>query len=176
MNEKITDIQSEIKTLILYKRDRITSFTEDELKKKLNSIENEQVFRKEILIPILKDLGYENIQDIHGQHEYGIDILFSNQNKFNLMEWNGIIAKIGDINFKIGTKLSQNLKKICDQVYQAKNMKHLEKNYGDIKITRVFIATNGKINFHAKNLLSQNDPLIEGNIFLIDYDVILSLF
>ena len=176
LNEKITNIQSEIKTLLLYKRDRITSYTKDELKEKLNSIEYEQVFRKEILIPILKDLGYDNIQDIHGPHEYGVDILFSNQNKFNLMEWNGIVAKINDINLKVGTELSQNLKSIFSQVYQAKSMNHLEKNYGNVKITRVFIATNGKINFYAKNALSQKDPLIEGNIFFIDYDVILSLF
>lgn len=176
LNEKITNIQSEIKTLLLYKRDRITSFTKEDLIKKLNSIEYEQVFRKEILIPILKDLGYDNIQDIHGQHEYGVDILFSNLNKFNLMEWNGIVAKINDINLKVGTELSQNLKSIFSQVYQAKSMNHLEKNYGNVKITRVFVTTNGKINFHAKNALFQKDPLIKGNIFFIDYDVILSLF
>ena len=176
LNEKITNTQSEIKTLLLYKRDRITSFTKEELVKKLNSIKYEQDFRKEILIPILKDLGYDNIQDIHGQHEYGVDILFSNQNKFNLMEWNGIAAKVGDINLEAGTELSQNLKKIFTQIYQAKSMNHLETNYGNVKINRVFIATNGKINFHAKNILSKKDPLIEGNIFFIDYNVILNLF
>lgn len=176
LNDKIKNFQSEIKTLLLYKYDKITSFTKEELVKKLNSIEYEKDFRNVILIPILKDLGYDNIQDIHGQHEYGVDILFSNQNRFNLMEWNAIIAKIGNIDFERGTELSQNLKKILTQVYQAKSMNHLEKNYGVVKINRVFIATNGKINYHAKNVLAQKDPLIEGNIFFIDYDVILDLF
>ncbi len=55
-------------------------------------------------------------------------------------------------------------------------MNHLEKNYVKVKLTRVFVVTNGKINFHARNILSQKDPLIEGNIFFIDYDAILSLF
>ncbi|MBA7585048.1 hypothetical protein ES708_27018 [subsurface metagenome] len=55
-------------------------------------------------------------------------------------------------------------------------MNHLEKNYGNVKLTRVFVATNGKINFHARNILSQKDPLIEGNIFFIDNDTFLSLF
>lgn len=174
--EKINIVQSEIKTLLLYKHDRITSYTKEELVKKLRSIKYEQDFRKEILIPILKDLGYDNIQEIHGQHEYGVDILFSNMNKFGIMEWNGIVAKIGNINFDVGTEISQNLKKISTQIYQAKSMNHLEKNYGNVKINRVFIATNGKLNFHAKDVLSQKDPLIEGNIFFIDYDVILNLF
>jgi len=176
LNDKIKNFQSEIKTLLLYKHDKITSFTKEELVKKLNSIKYEKDFRNIILVPILKDLGYDNIQDIHGQHEYGVDILFSNQNRFNLMEWNAIIAKIGNIDFEKGTELSQNLKKILTQVYQAKSMNHLEKNYGAVKINRVFIATNGKINYHAKNVLAQKDPLIEGNIFFIDYDVILDLF
>jgi len=83
---------------------------------------------------------------------------------------------IGNINLDIGTEISQNLKKIITQIYQAKSMNHLEKNYGNVKINRVFIATNGKINYHAKNVLSQKDPLIVGNIFFIDYDVILDLF
>lgn len=133
-------------------------------------------FFQKNLIPILKDLGYNNIQDIHGQHEYGVDILFSNLDKFGLMEWNGIVAKRGNINIDIGTEISQNLKKLINQIYQAKSMNHLEKNYGNVKLTRVFVATNGKINFHARNILSQKDPLIEGNIFFIDNDTFLSLF
>ncbi|MFX1327909.1 MAG: hypothetical protein ACFE91_07170 [Promethearchaeota archaeon] len=176
LDDKIKNFQSEIKTLLLYKHDKITSFTKEQLVKKLNSIKNEKDFRNTILIPILKDLGYNNIQDTHGQHEYGVDILFSNQNRFNLMEWNAVVAKIGDINLEIGTELSQNLKKVFTQIYQAKSMNHLEKNYGNVKINRVFIVTNGKINYHAKNVLSQKDPLIEGNIFFIDYDVLLNLF
>jgi len=176
LNDKIKNLQSEIKTLLLYRHDKITSFTKEQLVRKLNSIKYEKDFRNIILIPILKDLGYDNIQDTHGQHEYGVDILFSNQNRFNLIEWNAIIAKIGDINLEVGTELSQNLKKIFTQIYQAKNMNHLEKNYGNVKVNRVFIATNGKINYHAKNVLTQKDPLIEGNIFFIDYDIILNLF
>lgn len=176
LNEKTSNIQSEIKTLLLYKHDRITSFAKEELNIKINSIKNEQDFRMEILIPILKDLVYDNIQDIHGQHEYGVDILFSNQNKFNLMEWNGIVAKIGNINKKEGVKLSQKLKDIFDQIYEAFNMEHLEKNYGDVKITRVFIATNGVINYHAKKALQNKDPVIEGSIFFIDKNTLLNLF
>lgn len=176
LNEKIINIQSEIRTLILTGRNGITSFSKEELVKKLDSIRYEQDFRKEILIPILSNLGFNNIQDMHGQYEYGVDILFSNKNKFNIMEWNAIVAKIGDINLDEGTEISQNLKRIFTQVYQAKSMNHLEKNYNNVKLNRVFIATNGKINFHAKNALFKKEPLIEGNIFFIDYNVFLDLF
>lgn len=176
LNEKITNFQSEIRTLILTGRNGITSFSKEELVKKLDSIQYEQDFRKEILIPILSNLGFNNIQEMHGQYEYGVDILFSNENKFNIMEWNAIVAKVGDINLDEGTEISQNLKRIFTQVYQAKSMNHLEKNYDNVKLNRVFIATNGKINFHAKNALFKKEPLIEGNIFFIDYNVFLDLF
>lgn len=172
---RVQEVLNIVKNLLFSKSSLIKVFKKEELIKKLNLIKYERDFRKEILIPILKYLGYDNIQDIHGPHEYGVDILFSNLNQFGLMEWNGIVAKIDDINLEVGTELSQNLKKIFIQIYQAKSMNHLEKNYGNVKINRVFIATNGKINFHAKNALSQKDPLIEGNIFFIDYDVILNL-
>ncbi|TKJ20462.1 MAG: hypothetical protein CEE43_12350 [Promethearchaeota archaeon Loki_b32] len=55
-------------------------------------------------------------------------------------------------------------------------MNHLVKNYGNEKLIRFFVATNGKINFHVRNILSQKNLLIEGNMFFIDYDTILSLF
>ena len=173
---RLKEVLNNIKNLLFSKSNLIKTFKKVDFIDKLNSIKYERDFRKEILIPILKDLDYDNIQDIHGQHEYGVDILFSNLNKFGLMEWNGIVAKKGNINIGIGTEISQNLKKLINQIYQAKIMNHLEKNYGNVKLTRVFVATNGKINFHARNILSQKDPLIEGNIFFIDYDTILSLF
>ena len=92
------------------------------------------------------------------------------------MDWYAIIAIIGEIILEVVTELNQNIKKIFTQIYQAKSMNHLEKNYGNVKINRVFIATNGKINYYAKNVFSQKDPVIEGNIFYIDYDVLLNLF
>ncbi len=173
---RLQEILNNVKNLLFNKSSLIKTFTKKQLVEKLNSIKYEKDFRKEILIPILKDLGYDNIQDIHGQHEYGVDILFSKINNFGIMEWNGIVAKIGNINLEIGTEISQNFKKMIIQIYQAKGMNHLEKNYGNVRITRVFVATNGKINFHARNILSQKDPLIEGNIFFIDNDTLLSLF
>jgi len=176
LRTRIQEVLSNAKNLLLSKSSLIKMFKKEELRDKLESIEFERDFREEILIPILKDLGFDNIQDTHGQHEYGVDILFSNINKFGLMEWNGIVAKIRNINLDEGTKISQNLKKIITQIYQAKSMYHLEKNYGDVKLTRVFVATNSKINYYARNILSQKDPLIEGNIFFIDNDTFLSLF
>ena len=168
-------IQS-VNSSIIQKQNGIKTFRENELSERMHSIENESVFCKEILMPILKDLGYDNVQETHGQHEYGIDILFSNYNKFKIMEWNGIVAKTGNINLDEGTEMSRNLKNISKQVYQAKKMDHLEKNYRNVKITRVFIVTNGKINYHAKQALFREDPLIEGNLFFLDYDDFMNLF
>ena len=107
---------------MIQKQGGIKTFRMDELSERLNSIENEAIFRKEILIPILRDLGYENVQETHGQYEYGVDILFSNINKFKIMEWNGIVAKTGDINLDEGTDISRKIKIISKQVYQAKKM------------------------------------------------------
>lgn len=62
------------------------------------------------------------------------------------------------------------------KIPQAKSMNHLVKNYGNEKLIRFFVASNGKINFHSRNIISQKNPLIEGNMFFIDYDTILNLF
>ena len=150
-------------------------FTRSELEEKLINIKTENEFRKKILIPILEDLGYNNIQESHGAHEFGIDILFSNINKFGIIEWNGIVAKIGNINLEEGTTLNQNLRTIFNQMYQAKSIQHSDINYGNVKITRVFVVTNGIINFFAKEALSKKDPLIEGNIFFIDRNILLKI-
>ncbi len=164
-NHKFYDLQSSSKI----------RFSRKELQKKLISLKSEDEFRKEVLIPILNDLGYKDVQETHGAHEYGVDILFRFDNNFGFIEWNCIVAKIGNINLDEGTDLSRNLKTISKQTYQAKNMEHLEKNYGDVKITRVFIATNEKINYNAIQALKKKDPDIEGNVFFIDRDVLLNL-
>lgn len=175
LKDTVSSIISEIKGFLRDHPNRITTFTKQELIMKLNSIETEQEFRTEVLIPILEDLGYNNVQEYHGIHEYGVDILFSSVNKIGIMEWNGVVVKKGNINQDIGTELSQKLKGIFKQVYQVKTMEHLEKNYGHVDITRVFIATNGKINYQAKKALKEKDPLIKGNVFFIDSDTLKTL-
>ena len=173
--EDLEESLSIINYLITQKQRKITSFSREELEQKLLNI-REKEFREQILIPILRDLGYDDIQDMHGQHEYGIDILFRKTNNFGVIEWNAIVAKRGNINKKGGVELSQKLRDIFDQTYEAFSMEHLEKNYGDVKITRVFIATNGVINYYAKKALQNKDPLIEGSIFFIDKNTLLNLF
>ena len=150
-------------------------FSKSQLRNILTTVKNEEKFCIDVIIPILEDLGYKDIKFTHGTHEYGIDIIFSNVNNFGLLEWNAIVAKFGDVKLKEGTDINKKVEEISRQIYQSKTMKHSDLNYDELKITRIVVVTNGSINYNAKKALESLNPLIKGNIFFIDKDLLLNL-
>lgn len=173
LNEKITNFQAEIKTLLLYKRDRITSYTKNELKEKLNEIKNEQEFQ-ELLAEILENLGFEDIKvncGTRGHDEHGKDIVFSHVNKFGSREWNAVVVKIGKIPAAEGMELYGYVKKIIDQGMDALETEYEDDKGSKFPITRVFIAVNDIITDPARKSIRKK---MEGKVFFIDKDTLLN--
>ncbi len=173
LNEKITNFQAEIKTLLLYKRDRITLYTKDELKVKLNEIKNEQEFQ-ELLTEILENLGYEDIKincGIRGHDEHGKDIVFSCVNKFGSRELNAVIVKIGKIRAEEGRELYGYVKKIIDQGMDALETEYEDDKGSKFPITRVFIAVNDIITDPARRSIRKK---MESQVFFIDKNTLLN--
>ncbi len=173
LREKITIIQSEIKTSLLYKQDRITSYTKEELKVKLNEIENEQEFQ-ELLAEILENLGYENIKincGTRAHDEQGKDIVFPNVNKFGSREWNAVIVKIGKIRAEEGRELYRYVRKIIDQGMDALETEYEDDKGSKFSITRIFIAVNETITDSAKKAIRKK---MEGQVFFIDKETLLN--
>ncbi len=174
LNEKITNIQSDIRTLLLYKHDRITLYTKDELKVKLNEIKNEQEFQ-ELLAEILENLGYEDIKincGTRGHDEHGKDIVFSHVNKFGSREWNAFVVKIGKIRAEEGRELYGYVKKIIDQGMDALETEYEDDKGSKFPITRVFIVANDTITDPAKKSIRKK---MKSQVFFIDKETLLKI-
>ncbi len=152
------------------------AFNRVSLLNKLDSELSEDNFRKEVIIPILIDLNCNDINEIHGRDEFGIDILFSTEDLFMIKEWNAIIAKVGPINQNDGLVIKEKIRILKEQIHMAKVIPHTDINIGEIDISRVFIVTNSTINSNAMKILRSFDNNIQGTIFFIDRNRILSLY
>lgn len=61
---------------------------------------SENQLRKQIIIPLLSEIGAENVKDMHGRNEEGIDVYFEYYDIFNHRRRFGIQLKKGDINLR----------------------------------------------------------------------------
>lgn len=85
----------------------------------VSSINNENMLRKKILIPLLQEIGAENVQDLHGSNEWGIDIYFEHFDIFSHRRRFGVQAKTLDINFTSTPDKDRNILVICNQIEMA---------------------------------------------------------
>ena len=120
------------------------------MKEKLETVENEQKFREEILLPILNDLGFDDIHLTHGVNEYGGDIICSNRNKFDLLEWNAFVVKTGKISRSNSPELSKRLEGLITQALDTL-IERNETEYGNYSISKIFIITNDSFTENAKH-------------------------
>lgn len=154
----------------------IKSFSKSELKTKLESKLSENEFRKDILKPILFDLGYEDIKILHGRDEFGKDLVFKEFNRFGLTEWCGAVVKVGDIHGDT-SKPTNNINTIVNQVRMCKETPYHHLNEGKLYITKIYVITSGNFIGNAKQSLRYliRDPSIEGSVFFIDKEFLLNL-
>lgn len=150
----------------------IKSYRKDELNEILDNVENEEDFRK-ILINILEDLGYHDISMTHGVDEWGKDIVFSNRNRFRLLEWNAIVVKKGKINTDEAREMTKKFETIINQFKEAFEEPYRNDSGSKHRITRVFIATNEKITTRAKKRILNE---LKGQVFFIEKKTLMNLF
>lgn len=175
LKDEINNVLSNMQLLMSQKQNYIKSFSNLELKSRLENINNEGEFQ-EILVSILEDLRFEDVLincGRRGHDEFGKDIIFSFRNKFNQTEWNAIVVKTGKIDQSIGRKINQKVVKIIDQGSEALEIPYKDEKGSEFKITRVFIATNEYITDKAKKTIVRD---LGGQVFFIDKQILLSLF
>lgn len=175
LKDEINNVLSNMQFLMSQKQNHIKSFSNSELKSRLENINNEDEFQ-EILVNILEDLRFKDVLincGRRGHDEFGKDIVFSFRNEFNQIEWNAIVVKIGKIDQSIGRKINQKLVKIIDQGSEALEIPYKNEKGSEFKITRVFIATNEYITDKAKKTIIRD---LGGQVFFIDKQILLSLF
>jgi len=86
--------------------------------KKLQKLK-ENPLRKEVIIPLLSDLGALNIRDLHGTNEFGIDVYYEVPDIFGEKRRFGI--QITAIDLKCGKKPNKNILEILAQIKMAFN-------------------------------------------------------
>ena len=119
-------------------------------KQKLDMLQglNEMEFRQEVLIPLLKKMGYQKVRERHGPQEYGKDITFYEPSEFGGMYY-AVVAKVGAISGAASGK--RNLATINTQIAQAFSMPF--EDVEDKKtycVNRVIVWTTGNISNNAE--------------------------
>jgi hypothetical protein len=125
----------------------------DELKK-LQKLSEEEL-TKDILMPLLERMGFENIEYCHGTDEYGRDIVFDLKEPLGDKIWWGSQVKSCDIhgdsrnNKGNATQIKNQINEAFDQPY------YLYKESKKIKITQMIVFTSCSFKGNAKEILSQ---------------------
>lgn len=116
---------------------------------------NEAEFREDVLIPLLKKMGYEKVRERHGTQEYGKDITFYESSKLSNTYY-AVVAKAGKISGAASG--NRNLSTINTQIDQAfmipfEDVEDKKKHH----IDRVIVWTTDSISNNAqKQILAQS--------------------
>jgi len=118
----------------------------------------EPELRKNIVIPLLEDyLSAKNVQDLHGNNEYGIDVYFEWNDIFSHSRNFGVQIKTCDLILRCGSDKNRNIQTICNQIKLAfsKKINFADSSNGKVSktIDGFYIMTSGKTNDPAKNYI-----------------------
>lgn len=121
---------------------------------------SEAEFRSQLLIPLLKKMGYEKVRERHGPNEYGKDITFRKSSALEVTHF-AIVAKVGDISGAASGK--GNLATVQIQINQAFNMLVEDVEERQVyHINRVIVWTTGKISSSAeKQIMHSQDSFFK---------------
>lgn len=150
--------------------------TEDRLldnKWKTEYEKNEPIFTKEVVLPLLKNLGFKQVKYNHGVKEFGKDVIFSNINKFNQKEYFAVQVKAGDVSGSVRGDIDELINQIDDAF---KVPLQLIDTKSEIYISKLIIAISGNFTDNAKiKIRNKVNNIILGNLIFWDKDEILNL-
>ena len=126
---------------------------------------NEEKFTKQFVIPFLRKVGFKNIRYVHGQDEYGRDVIFFDRDRFGLPIVCACQVKVGDIK---GTQKKKIQNEIVPQLLEGIRTPYKDESTGEMfRIHRIYLLISGILKGTAKEQiysLTNNHP----NIFLMD--------
>jgi hypothetical protein len=132
-----------------------------------HSVKNEEEFTICTVIPLLRDLGFEDVQYTHGVREYGKDVFFKRRTEFGTDEYWAAQVKFGDVS----GNSTGDIDDIVRQIEDAFGMP-MENIYTKRKeeISKVAVIISGifKNNAKEKILYKIHSPAKKGNVEFID--------
>lgn len=117
---------------------------------------NEASFRTDVLIPLLRAMGYHDVEHYHGRDELGKDIVAWRQDDDGSRENVAVVAKVGSIN----ASATGDAATVATQVRQALGSTYTDPTTGEEQSAhRVIVATTGSIRDAARRAIqTQFDP------------------
>lgn len=153
----------QVRQLVELVNDRLFGFHwKDEYEK------DEPLFTKEVVIPVLRKLGFGSVRYNHGVNEFGRDVLFSELDKFGRIRHCAAQVKAGDIAASNGVLLGTLLTQIDDAFAMPVMGPGKSKQFN---ISEVLVICSGRITEGAVQRLNQKlDPRLVGSVHFLDRD------
>lgn len=122
-------------------------------------LEDERAFTLQVLLPLFRSMGFENVKYNHSNQEFGRDITFSETDRFGVARNYGVQVKAGDLSGEAGSLVDQ----IIAQIDDAFKMTYIDTmSREERRITDLVIAISGRLTHNAeKKILEKvNHPNI----------------
>lgn len=134
---------------------------------------DESLFCLEILLPLLRRMGFLSVRFSHGQKEYGKDFTFSELTPFGDLRHYGLQAKAGNIRGGVNSDIDE----IIGQIEDAFQMPYYELGSRDPRYISVFVvAISGRFTENAKEKIINKMPKgVVGSVYFLDKEKVSEL-
>lgn len=123
---------------------------------------DENLFTKEMILPLLSKLGFNQVRYTHGVKEFGKDVIYSKTNEFNQKEYFAVQVKAGNVNGNVKGDINELINQIDDAFkVPFKLVGKASDNY----ISKLIIAISGRFTENAEiKILHKTNKILLGNI------------
>lgn len=137
------DLPNLLGLLLLAGGIKVPGVTRDQKKLLLQSL-SEQELRRQVLIPLFSAAGFHDVNEHHGAHEKGKDLLFREISRFNEAFLHGAVVSREDIVGTVGN--SKSASRVLEQAEIALNDEFTDKYSGaQVTLDRCWVITSGRI-------------------------------
>jgi hypothetical protein len=127
---------------------------------------NENLFCREILEPLLRRMNFLFVRYTHGRREYGKDFTFSENTPFGGQRHYGLQAKAGNVSGGVNAQIDE----LIGQVNDAFSMPFYELGSADKRYISTFvIAISGQFTENAREKIVEKIPApLLGSVWFLD--------
>ena len=168
IKEHVTRISSELKKVITESEIALSG-----LQWKIDYETDEKKFCIDVLLPLLRRMGFLQVRYNHGTKEYGKDFTFSEMTPLGDMRHYGLQAKAGDLSGGANALIDT----ILGQLNDAFSMPYHELGTKDDRYISTFIlAVSGRFTENAREKIANKiNKGLMGSVYFLDRDRILEL-
>lgn len=134
---------------------------------------DETLFSQEVLLPLLRRMGFLLVRYTHGRREYGKDFTFTEATPFGNQRHYGLQAKAGNISGGVNSQIDE----LIGQLNDAFSMPYLELGMTDqFYISTFVIAISGVFTENAREKIASKIPRgVIGSVIFLDRHRIMEL-